>query len=99
LSLEDQVPAGLDYVSGSLVATSGTVEDALAPLLRWTGSFSTTPAITITYATTVTLPSVAVIVNTATLSATGCEPISATTMIVANGFLLYTPLVSRQWQP
>ena len=99
LSLVDQVPAGLEYVPGSLVATSGTTEDALAPLLQWTGSLSTTPAVTITYATTVTLPSVAVIVNTATLSAAGYDPLTATRRVIVNGYPVYQPLVARQWQP
>lgn len=94
LTLEDDLPSGLAYVPGSLSATSGTVDDSLSPLLGWTGSLDTT-AVTVTYAALVDLPSTAVIVNTAVLSASGRKPLTTTATIFANGSSVHQPLVLR----
>jgi len=96
--LEDGLPSGLDYVPGTLTATSGTADDALAPLLQWTGSLSTSPAVTVTYAVTVTTPLTIPIVNTATLSVSGYEPLMTTATIIANGYAVYVPLVLKEGQ-
>ena len=96
LTLEDNLPLGLSYVSSSLTATSGTVDDGSAPLLQWTGSLDTAPAVTITYAALVTEPSPTAIANTAVLSVSGYDSMTATETIVANGETAYLPLVVRE---
>lgn len=66
----DTVPAGLQYVGGSLAASSGTVDAAAAPTLKWNGTMSTAPTsiITITYRALVTATSIQPITNTATIN-------------------------------
>ena len=49
LRLTDTLPFGLDYVSGSLQATMGQVNDSQPPVLRWQGVLSPTRQATITY--------------------------------------------------
>ncbi len=49
VNLTDTVPTGVDYVSGSLEATSGAIDDAGAPTLRWQGTLGADAAVTITY--------------------------------------------------
>jgi uncharacterized repeat protein (TIGR01451 family) len=61
----DTVPAGLNYLPGSLTATSGTPDASSAPTLKWNGVMSTTPVVTLTYAVTVATASSASIVGAA----------------------------------
>ena len=53
---------------GSLSATSGVVDDSLAPTLRWSGVLVDTPEVTITYVVIAGQASGAV-TNTATVNA------------------------------
>jgi uncharacterized repeat protein (TIGR01451 family) len=96
LTLKDDLPVGLSYVPGSLTATSGAVDDGSAPLLSWTGSLDTAPAVTLTYAALVTEPLPTAMVNTAVLSLSGYDPLTTTETIVANGDETYLPLVIRE---
>ena len=45
----DTVPAGLTYESGSLDASTGTVDDGGAPTLHWRGALGAREAVSITY--------------------------------------------------
>jgi uncharacterized repeat protein (TIGR01451 family) len=67
--LADEVPSGLVYVPGSLAATSGAVDDALAPALHWSGTLTPTPVVTVTYAVTVDTPVAQAVTNTAVIIA------------------------------
>jgi uncharacterized repeat protein (TIGR01451 family) len=96
LTLEDELPLGLDYVPGTLSATSGTVDDTLAPLLQWTGLSSAASAVTVTYAATVTVPSAAPIANTAVLSVPSYDAMTATATVIANGFSTYLPCALKE---
>ena len=49
VKLDDIVPPGLEYSSGSLQASHGTWDDSAAPLLSWQGDLIASPQITITY--------------------------------------------------
>ncbi len=99
----DTIPDGLSYVPDTLAATSGMVNDTAAPILRWSGALSPTPAVTITYAATVTyitsgtatliLPRT--ITNTAVIEAPGYQPITRTATVHIHWQSLYLPLVKR----
>jgi len=93
--LTDTVPAGLDYVPGSLTASSGSVDESSAPTLTWTGVLTPTPAITVTYAVTVTAIGPQAITNTAVLSSPGYDSIERSATVIANGYQVYLPLVIR----
>jgi len=96
LTLEDNLPLGLNYVPNSLTATSGIADDGSAPLLEWTGSWDGAPAVTITYAAWVTEPLSTAIVNAAVLAISGHDSMTATETIIANGDAVYLPLVLRE---
>jgi uncharacterized repeat protein (TIGR01451 family) len=95
IALTDTVPTGLGYVSGSLTATLGAPDDSDPALMRWTGVLSSTPTVTLTYAVTVTETGARFISNTVTLDAGAAGLLARTATIVANGRLIYLPLVTR----
>ncbi|MCP4538688.1 MAG: DUF11 domain-containing protein [Chloroflexi bacterium] len=104
VALTDVVPSGLDYVSGTLHASSGTWDDALAPTLTWTGVLTPVPTITITYAVTVpyvvsgtaTLTPSQAIINTVTIAMPGYEPIVRSATIIVNPHEVYLPLILKE---
>ena len=95
VDLMDVVPDDLEYVPDSLQATGGTPSDATAPTLTWTGVLSPTPVVTLTYAATVETAETKVISNTAFITPTGGESISATAIVIANGYSLHLPIALR----
>ena len=97
VDLTDEVPTGLSYVPGTLTATVGTVTDTDAPILRWSGVLSPTPAVTVTYAVTVNIAETQLITNTAAIVASGHEPITSTAAIIANAHAKILPLVMRNY--
>lgn len=100
VSLTDHVPVGLSYLAGTLTATVGTVDATTPPTLAWTGDLSSTPAVTVTYAVTVSTPITTplVISNTAIIVAPGYGTITSTATIIVNGHSVYLPLVLRSSQ-
>jgi uncharacterized repeat protein (TIGR01451 family) len=95
VQLTDEVPAGLSYLPGSLIATVGTVTDTDAPILRWSGVLSPNPVVTVTYAVTVNTAEARYITNTATIVASGYDTITSTAAIIANPQTVYLPLAMR----
>ena len=79
--LTDEVPSGLAYVSGTITATAGTVNDDNAPTLRWSGTLTPTPAVTVTYAVTVSAAAPQTITNSAIIAAPGYPPITRTATV------------------
>ncbi len=101
--LTDTLPTGLIYVPGTLTATSGAVDEANAPTLRWSGVLTPSPVITITYAAVVTytafgstalLP--ADISNMATIVTPGYPAITRTATVHANWLSAYLPLIMKE---
>jgi uncharacterized repeat protein (TIGR01451 family) len=97
--VSDVVPAGLTYVSGTLTATAGTINDTAQPSLMWFGSLSPTSAITITYAVTVTETSPQAIVNAATIDVSGYQTITTTATAIINPYEVWLPLLLRESSP
>ena len=95
--LTDRVPTGLSYLPGTLTATMGTITETDAPTLRWSGNLSATPAVTVTYAVTVstTTTTPQFITNTAFIVAPDQQPIAASARIIVNGYTVYLPLVMK----
>lgn len=93
--LTDEVPTGLSYVPGTLTATVGIADDGDAPILRWSGVLTPTPAVTVTYAVTVSTTETQLVPNTATIFASGYQTITSTAAIIANAHTVYLPLVMR----
>lgn len=79
--LTDDLPTGLSYVSGTITATTGTVNDDDAPTLHWSGVLTPTPVVTVTYAVTVSAIVPQTITNNAVVAAPGYPPITSTAMV------------------
>ena len=92
--LTDTIPAGLDYVFGSLTATLGTPDDSQAPTLHWSGLPGDTAEVTITYAVTVTQSDPATLVNTATFRA-GIVTVQPSATIIVNARTIYSPIILK----
>lgn len=95
--LTDTVPPGLAYIPTTLTATQGTPDASTAPMLRWSGVLSDTTVVTVTYATTVTVPAdtAQFIRNTVTISAEPIGTITRTATIIANGRTTFLPLILK----
>ena len=79
--LTDEVPSGLAYVPGTITATTGATDDGDAPTLRWSGVLTPTPAVTVTYAITVSATTPQTITNSAVIGAQGYPPITRTAVV------------------
>jgi len=99
VTLTDVVPLALSYISNTLTASTGTADDGNVPTLSWSGILSPTPAVTITYAVTVTAADPQVITNTAFVAVQGYQTISRTATIIANAYPVYLPLVLKENAP
>lgn len=95
VALTDIIPTGLEYLPGSLSASSGTVDDSGAPLLTWTGILNG-DLVTITYSVTVTATGAQAITNTATIDAASAGVFARSATIIVNGWSLYLPLTTRE---
>jgi uncharacterized repeat protein (TIGR01451 family) len=95
----DVVPAGLTYATGTLTATSGTVDPSGVPTLTWSGVLSPTAVATITYVTTVEVASPQAITNVAVIDALGHQTITRTVTIIANPLEFFLPLALREVPP
>ena len=95
LHLTDTLPIGLAYVSSTFTSTSGTINDSFAPTLRWSGTLSATPAVTLTYRALITETLSRVIINTAQVNAGTAGQFQLSTAIIVNGSSIYLPLIRR----
>ncbi len=91
----DTIPAGLSYIAGSLKATSGTIDDSAAPVLKWQGVMSATSAVTLSLAVSVITQQPSAIVNTATIDPGAGTPLTRSALIIANPHNSFQPLILR----
>jgi uncharacterized repeat protein (TIGR01451 family) len=97
IHMVDVVPSGLNYVSGSLNANQGTVNDNSAPTLKWNGTLAEGETVIIHYRATVTVPegTCQLITNTATITADSIVPVNISALIITNGYLGHLPLMMK----
>ena len=93
----DTLPSGVQYVPGSLTATSGVPDDASAPTLLWSGIVSPTQPVTLTYAADVKLGVVGTIINTADISAPDYGPLTRSALLRVSWYRVYLPLIVRSY--
>jgi uncharacterized repeat protein (TIGR01451 family) len=94
--LTDVVPAQLEYVPGSLEASTGVVDDASAPTLYWSGVLDPAPVVLVTYAVTVTASGPGAAINTATMDAPGYDTAEHSSTLLLNPLAAYLPLATRK---
>ncbi|MCJ7619539.1 MAG: DUF11 domain-containing protein [Anaerolineae bacterium] len=95
--LTDGVPAGLEYVPGSLDASAGATADGDAPTLRWSGALGSAPMVTVTYEVTVTASGSGAATNTATLVVPGYDTAEHSSTLLLNPLAIYLPLGLRSY--
>jgi uncharacterized repeat protein (TIGR01451 family) len=93
--LTDVVPAGVEYISDTLDATSGVVDDDHDPTLLWSGVLDPAPVVMVTYAVSVTESGPQAVKNTATLDAPGHDTAEHSATVLLNPLALYFPLGAR----
>ncbi|MFN8456541.1 MAG: PQQ-dependent sugar dehydrogenase [Anaerolineae bacterium] len=90
--MKDQIPAGLSYIPGSLVATQGSADDSLNPVLRWQGTLVSPTEVTITYRVTATGLITGLFTNQAVITSASTTPLTLTNY-------LFVPLPIPQYFP
>lgn len=95
--LTDVIPDGLSYVPDTFDAASGDYTDTDAPTLTWSGVLSPTPAVTITYAVTVSTAMTRAISNTAVIVVPGYPIASLVATVIANGYQVHMPVLARNY--
>jgi uncharacterized repeat protein (TIGR01451 family) len=95
--ITDTIPTGLNYLPGSFTATTGSIDDSSAPMLKWSGIMSATPSITLTYVVTVSVPDPAAITNNAIVDPGSGSPFTRSATIVVNGLKVYLPLIFKNF--
>ncbi|HUW14333.1 MAG TPA: DUF11 domain-containing protein [Anaerolineae bacterium] len=93
--LTDVVPAELEYVPGSLQASTGVVDDASAPTLYWSGVLDPSPVVLVTYAVTVTASGPGAAINTAVMDAPEYDSAQHSSTLLLNPLPTYLPLAAR----
>jgi uncharacterized repeat protein (TIGR01451 family) len=93
--MTDTIPSGLAYLPESLSASAGQWDDSGQPTLSWWGSLESSPAITITYAVTVTDSMPGFITNTATVATEGYTGLTRNHTLAVNPFTTYLPMLRK----
>ena len=91
----DTVPIGLAYLNGTLTATIGVIDQSGAPKLRWSGTLSTTPGVTLTYRVLVTETLARAITNLAQIDAGSAGILHRSATVMVNARTIYLPWVMR----
>jgi len=93
--LTDTVPGGLSYVTSSLTATRGTVNDSTRPSLSWSASMTTGQVITISFQAQVTQAGPKAITTRVDFSPQGSPTLTRTVTLLVNPLLGFLPLVMK----
>jgi uncharacterized repeat protein (TIGR01451 family) len=93
--MTDTVPVELTYISGSLTADLGMVDESSPPELRWSGAPGEAQVVTISYAVTVTTAETNVVTNTAIFDAGTDGLVSPSSTVILNGRAVYLPLLLK----
>lgn len=96
IQMTDTLPIELTYVPGSLSATRGSVDDSLAPRLRWNGTISPAAAVVVSYQAMVVVDEPRLVLNTAEATAAGYARVTASAWIIANARSSHLPIVMRR---
>jgi uncharacterized repeat protein (TIGR01451 family) len=91
--MTDTLPAGLDYITGSLKASGGSVDDGAAPQLGWSGVLGAGETVNVSYAALVTASGAQVLTNTAELDAGAEGHLQRSASLIVNGRQLFLPLM------
>jgi uncharacterized repeat protein (TIGR01451 family) len=93
--ITDTLPPGLNYRSGTLTATLGSVDASAAPVLKWSGVLSDVGTVTVTYVATVSTSAPAALSNSAIIAAGTLPTFTRSSVVIANPFESFLPLVMK----
>jgi uncharacterized repeat protein (TIGR01451 family) len=94
--LRDALPAELSYVPQTLTATDGTLTHRDNSTIRWSGSLTPTPEVTITYVVTVDTEKPQLITNNAVITTSDVQSLTRSATICSNCPKFYLPLIMKQ---
>ena len=101
--MTDTLPAGLEYITGTLTATPGTVwvppgTVGLPPgsTIYWQGNLSNTSSAEIRFRVLVTADDTEALVNTAEIDDGQGSVIRRSAIVIVNGVSVYLPMILRQ---
>jgi uncharacterized repeat protein (TIGR01451 family) len=97
--LTDTLPAGLSYIPGTLTATSGTVDETLAPVLHWTGFLADLTTVEISYRAIVVEQATASLLSDTVVDAGRAGRLNLIFTVVANGLKTYFPAMDHDHIP
>jgi len=81
LHLENILPAGCNYLTGTLSATAGVVNASQAPHLMWDGAVNPNSTVTISYQAAIQPGFQGSLVNSASITGSGIEPLERTVVV------------------
>jgi uncharacterized repeat protein (TIGR01451 family) len=91
----DVIPENLEYVTGTMTATHGTVGDGSAPVLLWRGLVSDTSRVDIEYAVRVAVSSSLFASNSVEINAGPAGQLVRSIDVAINSVQLYIPALGR----
>ena len=94
LELVDALPAEVAYISGS--ATGGAIYSSTTNTVRWTGAPAVGEAAAITYRVRINTTMAKAVRNAATLTDEALPSVTASAVVIANGYGLYLPILRVQ---
>jgi uncharacterized repeat protein (TIGR01451 family) len=96
--MTDTLPAGFEYVPGSLHASLGNVDAGDAPELHWSGVLNDTAEVTITFEATITLPDdiIQPVNDTALVYSAPVGTLTRTVTILVNSYIFWLPGVMKR---
>jgi uncharacterized repeat protein (TIGR01451 family) len=97
VTMTDALPVGLDYLTGTLTTTLGTVWVTPGPntSIGWQGNISDTPTAEIRFGVSVTISDTLALQNIAAIDDGLDQVITRSATIIVNGLPVYLPIVLR----
>ncbi|MCB0155313.1 MAG: PQQ-dependent sugar dehydrogenase [Anaerolineae bacterium] len=92
--LTDTLPGGLAYISGTMTATFGLIDDS-GPELLWNGQFNPTTTLQITYQVTATGAVTGSLQNLVEVNPPGLAPFTTTATVIIDPKTLYLPFILK----
>jgi uncharacterized repeat protein (TIGR01451 family) len=98
--MTDVIPLGLEYVSGSLDATSGTTRTSQGTntIIHWQGDMDQVSLVEITYEARIVVGHTAVLTNVALIDSGVGSAIPRSAIVIANGQSSYLPVIPNSYR-
>jgi uncharacterized repeat protein (TIGR01451 family) len=96
--MSDVLPAGLDYLAGTLTTTYGNAQvqqDTTTTSIQWQGLLSDTPIAEIRFGVRVNISDTLAVFNTAQIDSSLTKTVIRSATIIVNGWPIYLPIILK----